>query len=366
MENYYIAALTAADAIGAKRARQLIEYFGSAKAVWEAEGGDLEKSGVPSSAINSLLVLRKNNPDCPEKIFDHCKDKNIKLCGFNDEDYPKILKETSNAPALFYYKGTLKAETARVAIVGSRLTTNYGQAVAINLARDIAKTGVTIVSGAARGIDTFAHRGALKSGRTVAVLGCGIDICYPLENKRLLEEIISTGGAVISEYHPQMTPMSGLFPQRNRIIAGLSLGVVVVEAGDRSGALNTAQHAGDYGRLVFAVPCSIYSERSRGCHALIRDGAILVRDANDILEDCNLQRTSAKAPDKSELEPLDEIEKAVLAEISSTEAKEAEDIAANLDENISMPEISSALLTLEMKGYIETDDAGGYIRTLGI
>lgn len=202
-----------------------------------------------------------------------------------DSRYPPLLRAVSSPPSL-WLRGALAPDDAlAVAIVGSRRASGYGLEVAERLAADLAARGVTIVSGLARGIDTAAHRGALAArGRTLAVLGCGIDIVYPPENRRLAAEI-ETSGAVLSQFPPGTPPLARHFPARNRMIAGLALGVIVVEAAEQSGALITAGLAAELGREVLAVPGRITAETSRGTHALLRDGATLVRDWADVVSE---------------------------------------------------------------------------------
>lgn len=204
----------------------------------------------------------------------------------SDQRYPTPLREIHDPPGVLYAKGTLQESDARaVAVVGSRHATRYGLEQAERLAKELARAGVTVVSGLARGVDGAAHRGALAAGgRTIAVLAGGLLKLYPPEHRQLADEITARG-CLLSEAPPGMPPLSGAFPQRNRVISGLSLGVVVVEAAERSGALITTRHAADQGREVFAVPGEVTNRMSRGCHALIRDGAKLVASVDDILEE---------------------------------------------------------------------------------
>ena len=201
-----------------------------------------------------------------------------------DADYPANLREISTPPERLYVRGTMTdGDALAVAIVGSRTATSYGLAVAERLAAELAGRGITVVSGLARGIDSAAHRGALRAGgRTLAVLGSGVDVIYPPENRRLAREI-EGHGAVISQFAPGTRPLAGHFPARNRVIAGLSLGVVVVEAAERSGSLITAGLAGELGREVMAVPGSVTSLQSVGAHRLIQDGAALVMSGEDVI-----------------------------------------------------------------------------------
>jgi DNA processing protein len=228
---------------------------------------------------------------------------NITVITDRDESYPENLFNIYDRPPLLYIKGNLQKEDINIAIVGSRLASTYGKFITERISRELAMKGITIVSGMARGIDSAAHRGAIAAqGRTVAVLGCGLDIIYPPENKNLFSDIVQNG-AVISEYPPQTQPLSAHFPARNRIISGISYGVVVVEAGEKSGSLITARLALEQGREVFAVPGSIDSVGSRGTNKLIKQGAKLIENIDDILEDIlpQLDRKPAKVvpPDLS-------------------------------------------------------------------
>ncbi len=215
----------------------------------------------------------------------------IKTISINDADYPKPLKEIKDAPKVLYYRGELKTNENYFAVVGTRRYSDYGKQVALEIAGDLAEAGLTIVSGLAPGIDTFAHQAAVeRNKRTIAVLGTGLDerSIYPQSNLKLENEILETGGCLISEY-PARTPGSKItFPQRNRIISGLSLGVLVVEAKEKSGSLITAKWARKQGRKVFAVPGNIHSLNSKGCHYLIKHGVKLVENVDDILKELNL------------------------------------------------------------------------------
>ena len=239
-----------------------------------------------------------------------------------------------------------------VAVVGSRFASHYGKSAAESISRDLAQEGLTIVSGMARGIDTSAHRGALSAGgRTIAVLGCGIAVNYPMENKKL-KEVISSQGAVISEFPMAMSPAPSHFPMRNRIISGLSLGVVVVEASHRSGSLITARLALEQGRDVFAVPGSIDSLRSRGTHKLIKDGAKLVEDAQDIVPELlpQMKTRSRVAESFQEKEALlNEEARIILSTLGQNQLQIDKIIAeTGLKSNL----ISSILLDLELRGIV--------------
>ena len=285
-EKYFVAALGEAYGLGNKSIASLMNFFGSAKAVWTADVADLHNAGVRKNALEAFISFRADNPDAPEKLSDYCERRKINVCAFFDKDYPPILKEIDSPPVFFYYRGQLQPLAERIAVVGSRQNSSYGESVAFEFAEKFSAAGLTVVSGAARGIDTFAHRGALKAGRTVAVLGCGLDCKLPKEREQLIAQIAERG-AVISEFNPQSAPTRGTLVARNRIIAGLSRGIVVVEAGEKSGALIAADCAKRYGRTVFAVPGSIRSDVSAGCHNLIRNGAKIMTSAQDGLRNYN-------------------------------------------------------------------------------
>ncbi len=268
--------------------------------------------------------------------------------------YPALLGATTAAPPL-HVRGTLaRGDALAIAIVGARRATPYGLAIATDLARDLAARGVTIVSGLARGIDTAAHRGALAGGgRTIAVLGTGVDVCYPPENRALADEI-AAHGALVSQFFPGTPPHPLHFPVRNRTIAGLALGVVVVEAAERSGALITAGAAGEFGREVFAVPGRITSEMSRGPHGLLRDGATLVRSWSDIVEELPspwrdaVRDAASIATDESAVGTLTSEEAAVLRTLGGDDAQHIEDVIARC--GVAPARVSATLLSLELAG----------------
>jgi len=290
----------------------------------------------------------------------------IKTVSIQDKNYPKLLKEIKNAPEVLYYRGDLsctfseKVQDVCFAIVGTRRCSDYGKQVALEIAGDLAEAGLTIVSGLAPGIDTFAHQATVeRNKRTIAVLGTGIDekSIYPQENLKLAEKILETGGCLISEYPPGTQGKNFTFPQRNRIISGLSLGVLVVEAKEGSGALITADYASKQNRKIFAIPGPIHTLNSWGPHFLIKRGAKLVENADDILEELNLDVSKAKT------------DKAVTGE--STE----ENLILNiLKENslhidkiiektkLSTPKVASTLAILEIKGKVR--NLGGNVYAL--
>lgn len=264
---------------------ELIRAFGSPAGVFDAAPSDIRKVPGVGAKLVEQLSLAKDSIDVRPQL-DVCEQNDIQIIARSDEAYPKPLAEIYDPPNMLFCQGELQdSDQVGIAIVGTRHATNYGMTVATQLATGLAMAGFTIVSGLARGIDAAAHRGALSAGgRTIAVLGGGLLKMYPPEHANLAKEIAQSG-AVLSESLPMQAPKSGSFPRRNRIVTGLCLGVIVIEAGDRSGALISARTAMEQGREVFAVPGRIDNRMARGCHKLIRDGAKLVESIDDVLEE---------------------------------------------------------------------------------
>ena len=287
-ELLYLNALNQLTFLGAKRIKVLLDYFGSAEKAWNSKIEEIRAIPGMDQYLNRFVNERESVD--PETEWKRLSAENINCTCIFSPDYPNLLKQLTYPPPILYYRGSLAGlEKPAVAIVGSRRSTFYGKEVARGLAEELAASGVGVVSGMALGVDTAAHQGALaKRGYTVAVLGCGVDHCYPPENKTLMEQI-AADGAVISEFSVGTTPLPKHFPQRNRIISGLSLGTVVVEATAKSGSLITANYALEQNREVFAVPGNVGSPYSRGCHRLIKEGACLVETAADILEELSVQ-----------------------------------------------------------------------------
>lgn len=275
----------------------------------------------------------------------------IQEISINDGNYPKLLKEIKDAPKVLYYRGSLpRAESMGFAIVGTRRYSDYGKQVALEIAADLAEAGLTIVSGLAPGIDTFAHQATVeRKKRAIAVLGTGLDekSIYPQSNLKLAEKILETNGCLISEYPPGTPGSKFTFPQRNRIISGLSSGVLVVEAKQKSGALITANYAFSQKRNVFAVPGPIHSSNSKGCHFLIKKGAKLVENANDILNELNLKLKKFNLPQAIKGENKEEN---LILEILKEEVLYIDKII----EKTKLPAstIASTLAILEIKGKV--------------
>jgi DNA processing protein len=271
--------------LGNRSVLRLLEVFGSAERVTAAGLADLGRAGISRDKPLQALAAKQFLRD-PESEWNYLRSRDFRLICIGDEDYPENLAAIPDPPAVLFSSGALlPRDLVSVAVVGSRYASPAGILFAEKLSSDLALCGITVVSGFALGIDSAAHRGALKAGgRTLAVLGCGLDVNYPSINADLREEIAKSG-ALLTEFLPGAPPSSGNFPSRNRIISGLSLGVVVVEAAERSGSLITARFALEQGREVFAVPGMARSTRSRGAHRLIKQGAKLVEGVEDILEE---------------------------------------------------------------------------------
>jgi DNA processing protein len=300
-------------------------------------------------------ICNARHDDLVDRVIEHSEQHGVRILIPEDDEFPALLKEIADPPLLLFIRGALKPEDQlSIGIVGTRHPTHYGRVVSEGLARSLSRAGLTIVSGLARGIDAYAHRAALEvGGRTIAFLGSSVSDVYPSEHSELAEEI-ATIGAVISETDPFSKPKAGVFPQRNRLISGMSLGVIVVEAAQRSGALITATHAGEQGRDIFAVPGPVNSRMSQGCNRLIRDGAILIQDAQDVLDHLGPLFESVQiAPDKVVRNPvelkLNEQEQSVLQAIES--------IPSDIDEvivrcGLSVSRVLSTVSALEMRGLI--------------
>ncbi|HEY7358291.1 MAG TPA: DNA-processing protein DprA [Ktedonobacterales bacterium] len=345
-------AFTRVSGIGPMRFGRLLSFFGSAAAAWRAARGDLLAAGLDARATEALLAQRAKGP-APEAELEALARHNIRALTQADPDYPALLREIYLPPIVLYVRGALAPEDAwAVAIVGTRKATAYGYQVTEQLARGLASNKVTVISGLARGVDTAAHKAALavSGGRTIAVLGCGLDIIYPPENAKLAARLCEQG-ALISEFPLGTQPEATNFPIRNRVISGLSLGVVVVEAPRQSGALITTRFALEQNRQVFAVPGHIYSKASEGTNALIRDGAKLVMGVEDILEELKLQQ----APQQQEMRallPASDVESALLALLAAAPEPQHIDELCRASA-LPTAEVSSALVMMELKGMVQ-------------
>lgn len=399
--------LTTAEGLSAESRRALLGHFASPEDVYYAQPADaLQIEGFwPEQAA----LLEHKSLDRAEMILEQCARKDLFLLTWQDAAYPDRLRNIYDAPLLLYGKGAMPLfdEEAAVAVVGTRDCTPYGVRTAESLGYEMAREGALVVSGMAKGIDGAAHRGALRAGGlTAAVLGCGVDVIYPAANRRLYEDIAATG-VLLSEYPPGTEPFARNFPSRNRIISGLSLAAVVVEAPARSGALITAETALEQGRDVFAVPGPVGAEQSVGCNRLIRDGAGLVTEGWDVLREYQARfphrlrrdgRRLSDLPEESgaprteeapEKEKKTETEKAVppapkLPQLDVRRNKEGltddqisvlrvldvsapmvtDDVAIACD--LPMRRVLSALTMLEIDGYIRKQGARAFLRTVEI
>jgi DNA processing protein len=361
-ETKYYNAINQVPQIGPRRFQRLLDYFGSMEQAWQASFLELEKAGLEKRIIEYFIAYRRKiNPD---QEMEKAAEENIEIIISNEEKYPKRLKEIYNHPAILYMKGSFqKTDELSLAVVGARKYSPYGKQVASSLAGDLARTGVTIVSGLAIGIDALSHWAALKNnGRTIAVLGSGVDqkSVHPAANWRLSQEIISSGGAVVSEYPIGTFPLKHHFPNRNRLISGLSLGVLIIEAGEKSGALITANYALEQNREVFSVPGNIFSSVSQGTNKLIKMGAKTVTCADDILEELNL-RSSNKIKLDKEIIP-DTIEEEKILNRLSNEPVHIDKLIKLCEMDASL--VNSTLTLMEIKGKIK--DLGGMNYVLSV
>jgi DNA processing protein len=333
--------------IGAVRMRALLEYFGSAELAWQATPETLEAAGLSSRIIETLLHVRSSG--LLDRAWDYIRKQEIVVLTWEDPDYPRRLNEIDQPPPVLYIRGNLTDEDQwAVAIVGTRRITAYGRQITEEIAGSLAVYGITIVSGLARGADAIAHQAAIKNGgRTIAVLGNGVDRVYPPEHRNLAEQI-TDHGALISDYPPGTAPEATNFPPRNRIISGLAQAVIVVEAGEKSGALITAAFATEQGRELFAVPGNIHAPRSKGTNLLIREGAHILLDAQDVLEALNLAQVSQHRTARTVL-PTDATE-AQLYALLGREPIHVDEIRTQSD--LPIEQVSATLTLMELKGMI--------------
>ncbi|MEX0621424.1 MAG: DNA-processing protein DprA [Candidatus Woykebacteria bacterium] len=351
---YYIA-LAAAPGIGPVRFQVLLKHFKSAETIWKADEKTLKEILTPK-LFEQFTEFRKSFDI--QRYLDKISKLNIIVITLNDKNYPKLLKEISDAPPVLYIRGQLPDEKRVIAVVGTRKITNYGREVTEILVRDLVNIGFTIVSGLARGVDSHSHRVTIgNSGKTIAVLGGGLDRVYPAENRALADEIAKGNGAVISEFPVGMDSVPGNFPARNRIISGLSLGVLVTEAGEDSGSLITAGLAGEQGREVFAVAGPMYSKLAKGPAALIKQGAKLVMNIEDILEELQISGQEPETRDQEGIKGDSEDEQKILY-LMGDEPAHIDQIARHT--KLSASKAGSILSLMEIKGKIRSLGGGNY------
>ncbi len=342
--------------IGAIRLKQILDFYGSLEVAWESPASGLLSAGLPQKVAENFTRV-KNQVEL-ERIMENIASQKIHVMTWEDSDYPRRLKEINQAPPVLFIKGTINVEDDwAVAVVGTRRVTPYGRQVAAEIARFLAQNGVTVVSGLARGVDAIAHQAALQNGgRTLAVLGSGVDVIYPPEHRKLGMDIAQQG-ALVSDYPVGTQPDGVNFPPRNRIISGLSLATVVVEAGEKSGALITAKFAVEQGRDVFAVPGSILTPQSEGTNRLIEQGARPLLKMTEILESLKLEQIPEKqAARKSN--PLNPVEKNLLEHLSQEPVHVDE-----LCELTGLPihDVSATLTMMELKGLVTQVGGMNYV-----
>jgi DNA processing protein len=354
-ETAYWVAISRVPYIGPARIERLLQTFGSLSSAWSASPEELRAALEPRS-LSELLAARTRIDPAAE--FERLARSGIRAVHPGHPAYPRLLAEISGRPSVLYVRGELLPTDDRsVAIVGTRRATPYGRQAAERIAAELAQAGVTVVSGLARGVDGAAHRAALEAGgRTIAVLGSGPDVIYPAEHRRLAEQI-SESGAILSELPLGSKPDAQNFPARNRIVSGMTLGTLIIEAPLRSGALITATFAADQGREVFVVPGSIFAQTAEGTNALLRDGARLVRDGADILEDLGLGGATISVQMQSQLS-LDENERRLLATLGK-EARHIDELAEAAD--LPTGAVSALMLTMELKGLVRNHGAQYYV-----
>jgi len=342
--------------IGRVKLTQLENYFTNLENAWKATPADLKHSGMDSGSIDTITSRRpKISLEAEMEKLDRY---GVKAFTCHDQDYPSRLKEIYDYPPLIYVRGSLLPEDEWcLAVVGTRRATVYGRQVTEEIVADLTRSKITIVSGLARGIDSVAHHSTLEAGgRSIAIFACGLDIVYPSENANLARRIIQQG-ALISEYPLGTKPRPDNFPRRNRIMSGLSLGVLVIEAGVTSGALITAHLALEQNREVFAIPGSILSPASRGTNHLIQEGAKLIHDYTDILEELNLTAVAHQIEMK-EVIPASDTESLLLKQLG-TEPTHIDEVCRS--SGLPMPTVSSTLAMMELKGFVKQVGAMNYV-----
>jgi DNA processing protein len=346
-EKHYWVGFNLVKGIGAVRLHLLKNYFGDLEHAWEATSDQLRETGLSARLVENIIQVRASVDidDYYKKILS----QGISVITDQDENYPARLKEIDQPPPVLYLKGEMKPDDFwSVAIVGTRRVTAYGRQITDELASYLAQNGITVISGLARGVDAIAHQSSIHAGgRTLAVLGCGVDRVYPPEHRNLADQIIHQG-SLISDYPPGTPPDGANFPPRNRIISGLSMAVVVIEAGETSGALITASFAADQGREVFAVPGNILTPQSKGTNCLIQQGAHPFLSGRDLLDVLDLTRVPEQREARKTI-PLDVTEAQILNTLG-TEPLHVDEIRNQT--GLAIENVSSALVMMELKGLV--------------
>jgi DNA processing protein len=353
----YWLAISLVPGIGPAKVRILIHYFGSLSNAWGATESQLLQAGLDRRSVGNLLTKR-SEIDLDTELEKTLK-AGVDILAWPSSKYPRYLKEIHNPPPVLFVRGEiLEADQWAVAIVGTRRLTTYGRQVTRRIAGGLVRNHVTVVSGLARGIDGVAQTAALDAGgRTIAVLGCGLDRIYPPENRSLADRILEGNGAIVSDYALGVPPEAKNFPPRNRIISGLSMGVIVVEAGMRSGALITSSFALEQDREVFAVPGNVNSPASEGTNRLIQKGAKLVRNVDDVLEELNL----TMIPEQTAIQMAlpESAEEATLLSNLSHQPVHIDALIRQVE--LSSSVVSSTLSLMELKGMIQQVGGMNYV-----
>ena len=358
----YLIGLNLIPQLTPKRSKSLFTRFESFEEIWRAPGARL--GAVLGSTVVGVGIAAGRSEAAIDDELAKAEELGVRIVTLVDPEYPQLLREIDDPPMALYMRGVDSVDTSRaIAVVGTRRASRYGTMIAGRFASQLALKGITIVSGLAAGVDTAAHQGTLDvGGKTVAVLGCGVDYPYPKRNLALAAQIADSEGTILSEYPLGMKPAKWTFPQRNRIIAGLCRGVIVVQAPERSGSLITARLALEQGREVFSVPGNITSNTSAGTNRLIRDGSKLIDSIDDVLiEFPDLRRERDPQPNAVEAagEALPDAERGVF-DLVGLEPVHVDDIIARAD--LSPSEASHILLLLQLEGLIEEVEGGRYIR----
>ena len=368
-------ALNMTPGVGPRAATKLLERFGSADAVFHARRTELESLRMRPETIESIIKREFEEKAVTE--FDRVKAVGGDILILDDGSYPALLREIADPPITLYVRGDWQGcfERPGVAVIGSRMCSTYGENASEMLARDLASRGICVISGLARGIDTAAHRGAIRAGgKTIAVLGTGIDGVYPKENTRLVREILDSGGAVVSQFPLGTPPLKDNFPYRNRIISGLSLGVLIIEATEKSGSLITARLATEQNREVMAVPGNITSRNSVGTNYLIKAGAKLVQQWQDVVAELPSDVAAAILPPRieegenagtkvqTEIAPTDlkDVERKVWGQLSADEPVHIDVLLES--SGLSFGDLNAALVALDIRDLIRVLPGKHYAR----
>lgn len=360
----YLYALNQIQSFHGKKLNQLLEFFGSPRELWEARENELRKLEIVTERnIDEFLFVK--NRFIYDKEIERLYSLGVRFSTIDDDDYPERLRTIFDPPPVLYIKGSIPNSPLNIAIVGARKSSHYGKMMAEKIACELGEQGITVISGMARGIDSCAHKGTLNGqGSTIAVLGCGINIVYPRENRNLMDEIVNNG-AVITEYPLGAEPLPWRFPARNRIISGLSEGVLVVEAATNSGSLITVDYALEQGRDVFAIPGNVNNPQSKGPNNLIKQGAKLVETANDIIDEYNVLgfniEKSSNNNEQLEISFSDSEEEKVYNSINS-EMIHIDELAVKL--KVAINQLLVILINLELKGLINQLPGQYYVRAI--